>query len=156
MSELCPQISKIFQPDFSFIKSNKDMIRIIIEVIVFIGICYYFNSKNTKTLKHIEDLSQRIEEQEDENEKMKNTIAELTKIVNTPKPKPTPVKVQFENNFKPTPVKHTPIESISVKPVPELLIEEVIDEVIEYDLDNELKIELDDLIEPIKSSHDLD
>jgi hypothetical protein len=66
---------------FGFLTNNKDIVRIIVEVLVLIGICYYFNSRNSKTLKHMEELSQRMEEQEDENEKTRNKISELTTVI---------------------------------------------------------------------------
>jgi hypothetical protein len=47
------------------ILNNKQIIHIVTEVVVLIGIIFYFSSKNRKLLSHIEDLSQRLEEQED-------------------------------------------------------------------------------------------
>ena len=52
-------MSKLFTP-------NKQlMVRIVSEVVVVVGLAFYFNQKNKKLLAHIEDLAQRIEEQED-------------------------------------------------------------------------------------------
>jgi cell division protein FtsB len=175
MSEVSTSINKPISSGFSFISCNKDMIRIAVEVIVFIGICYYFNAKNTKTLKHIEDLSQRIEEQEDENEKMRNTVHEmngsiellkqtiidnekrtetfslLTKHAQTPRvEKPRIQKVKTE------PIKHTPLVSKPIKSKIETIEEEEDDEVIDgveildddevvENLDDELTTELSEL-----------
>jgi hypothetical protein len=47
------------------ILNNKQIIHLVTEVVVLIGIIFYFSSKNRKLLSHIEDLSQRLEEQED-------------------------------------------------------------------------------------------
>ena len=41
------------------------MVHIVSEVVVVVGLAFYFNQKNKKLLAHIEDLAQRIEEQED-------------------------------------------------------------------------------------------
>jgi prefoldin subunit 5 len=158
MSELTPTISNAFQPNFNFLKSNKEVIRIIAEVLVFIGICYYFNSKNTKTLKHIEDLSQRLEEQEDENEKMRNTISaltnsvdELTRTISSQKPEPFKPKLASVRkqpviiDIKQAPVFETntpkPTVEKNVEKTTPILIEEI------EDLDTELESELGELSE---------
>jgi len=41
------------------------MVHIISEVVVLVGLTFYFNQKNKKLMAHIEDLAQRVEEQED-------------------------------------------------------------------------------------------
>lgn len=41
------------------------MVHIASEIVVVIGLTFYFNQKNKKLMGHIQDLSQRIEEQED-------------------------------------------------------------------------------------------
>ena len=58
--------------------TNKDSIRTIIEIIVLIGVCYYFNSKHSKTFKHLEEMSQRLEDQEDMIEKQNLLIKDLS------------------------------------------------------------------------------
>ena len=42
------------------------MVHIVSEVVVLVGLAFYFNQKNKKLLAHIEDLAQRVEEQEDQ------------------------------------------------------------------------------------------
>ena len=49
----------------SKILENKQIIHIATEIVALMGIIFYFSSKNKKLLSHIEDLSQRLEEQED-------------------------------------------------------------------------------------------
>ena len=44
---------------------NKQIIHIAAEILVLVGITFYFSSKNKKLSEHIEDLSQRLEDQED-------------------------------------------------------------------------------------------
>lgn len=60
------------------------MIHIIAEIVVFISLAIYFSQKNKKIMGHMNDLLQRLEEQEDiihKHEKMivklSNTISEL-------------------------------------------------------------------------------
>ena len=58
------------------------MVHIVSEVIVLIGLTFYFNQKNKKLMNHIEDLAQRIEEQEDLLQKHENIIKKLVASVN--------------------------------------------------------------------------
>ena len=57
---------------------NKQIIHIASEIIVLIAVIYYFNGKNKKLLRHIEDLAQRIEDQEELLEKNSKAIQELS------------------------------------------------------------------------------
>ena len=61
---------------------NKQMLHIISEIIVLIGLTFYFNQKNKKLLNHIEDLAQRLEEQEELIQKHENIIIKLVSSVN--------------------------------------------------------------------------
>ena len=45
--------------------NNKQLVHIVSEVIVLLGITFYFSSQNRKLTGHIEELAQQIEEQED-------------------------------------------------------------------------------------------
>lgn len=56
---------------------NKQLIHIASEVVVLIGLTFYFSSKNRKLLTHVEDLAQRLEEQEDKIQKMENTLQQI-------------------------------------------------------------------------------
>jgi hypothetical protein len=67
-------MSKLFE--------NKQIIHIASEFVVLTGLTFYFSSKNKKLLEHIEDLSQRLEEQEDIIQKHDNSIKELINAVN--------------------------------------------------------------------------
>ena len=50
----------------NLISDNKQlMIHVVSEVVVLVGITFYFNQKNKTLLAHIEELAQRVEEQED-------------------------------------------------------------------------------------------
>ena len=66
----------------SKILENKQIIHIATEIVALMGIIFYFSSKNKKLLSHIEDLSQRLEEQEDLIQKHEKIIKQLVQIVN--------------------------------------------------------------------------
>lgn len=61
---------------------KKDIIHIATEIVVLIGITFYFSSKNKKLIDHIEDLSKRIEEQEDVVQKHEKIIMQLVQTIN--------------------------------------------------------------------------
>ena len=65
---------------------KKDIIHIATEIVVLIGITFYFSSKNKKLLEHIEDLSKRIEEQEDIVQKHEKIIIQLVQNINNNNP----------------------------------------------------------------------
>jgi uncharacterized protein YoxC len=56
---------------------NKQLVHIASEVVVLVGLTFYFSSKNKKLLSHIEELSQRIEEQEDRIQKMEVSLQQV-------------------------------------------------------------------------------
>lgn len=65
----------------SKILENKQMIHIAAEVIVILGITFYFSQKNKKIMNHINDLSQRLEDQEDVIQKYEQIITTLSKKI---------------------------------------------------------------------------
>lgn len=76
----------------STLLEKKEIIHIASEVIVIVGIVYYFNQKNKTLLTHIEDLVQRIEEQEDLLQKheqiIKNLVENLNHLANSQHERP--------------------------------------------------------------------
>jgi hypothetical protein len=56
---------------------NKQMIHIASEIVVLVGLTFYFNQKNRKLMSHIEDLAQKIEEQEDLLQKHEQIIKKM-------------------------------------------------------------------------------
>lgn len=66
----------------STLYEKKEIIHIASEIIVIVGIVYYFNQKNKKLLTHIEDLVQRIEDQEDMLQKHEQIIKSLVENLN--------------------------------------------------------------------------
>jgi hypothetical protein len=65
----------------SKILDNKQIVHIAAEVVVLLGITFFFSQKNKKIMNHINDLSQRIEDQEDIIQKYEQIISNLSKKV---------------------------------------------------------------------------
>lgn len=97
---------------------NKQIIHIITEIVILIGITLYFSSKNKKLYEHIEDLSQRLEDQEDLIQKHEQIIRQLVQRLNSSRgsgnspqhtiPTPTPKTVS-------TPVSKSKRNSANIK-----------------------------------------
>jgi len=49
-----------------FIKDNEKLIHICTEIIVLIVVCFFFARKNAKTLKFLQDISVKVDEQEEQ------------------------------------------------------------------------------------------
>ena len=155
---------------------NKQIIHIVTEIIAAIVIIFYFSSKYKKLLGHIEDLSQRLEEQEDIIQKHELIIKQLVQAINNRGPitavpkinnitKP-PVKekkitkkpisrprVSFNDNeevkenHKTKQVEPKQVERV-IEKVPEKVLEQVIEESSDDsdDIDEEIAEELDELL----------
>ena len=61
---------------------NKQMLHIASEVVVLVGLTFFFSQKNKKLMGHIEDLAQRVEEQEDLLQKHEQIIKKLVDTLN--------------------------------------------------------------------------
>lgn len=152
---------------------KKEIIHIASEIIVIVGIVYYFNQKNKKLLTHIEDLVQRIEDQEDMLQKheqiIKSLVENLNRIANSQQERPNDqqsipyqrrsapknkIKQSQKTHTKPPLVAPPKQEKSKVhvsfqKPTPQIIEEEYSDgEEIESnsDLDMELAEELQELV----------
>lgn len=64
---------------------NKQIVHIASEIAVLLGMTFYFNQKNKKLMGHIEDLCQRVEEQEDLIQKHEQIIRKLVDHLNQQK-----------------------------------------------------------------------
>lgn len=64
-----------------FTENKQTMVHIVSEVVVLVGLTFYFNQKNKKLRAHIEDLAQRLEEQEDLLQKHDQIIKQLVEHV---------------------------------------------------------------------------
>jgi hypothetical protein len=102
----------------SQILENKQMIHIVSEVVVLIGLTFYFNQKNKKLLNHIEDLAQRIEEQEDLIQKHENIIKKLVSSINELHANNLPQSLS--KNVMKKPVPKTPLPKVSPRASPKV------------------------------------
>ena len=57
---------------------NKQLVHIASEVVALVGLAFYFSSKNKQLLTHIEELSQRMEDQEDALQRVETTLQKVT------------------------------------------------------------------------------
>ena len=146
------------------------MIHVVSEVVVLVGLTFYFNQKNKKLVAHIEDLAQRVEEQEDLLQKhdqiIKQIVAYISKqqavgqhrsSVSQPQVRRSPPTRRVKHSQKvllkpPASPRDLPPSSqvrVSFANAPQTSIEVVDDSNSEEeeDLDAELKEELSDLVE---------
>jgi hypothetical protein len=116
---------------------NKQMIHIASEIVVVIGLTFYFNQKNKKLMSHIEDLSQRIEEQEDLLQKHEQIIKKLVESIKQYQsefnhnhkqrhsdyyeqpPPPQQIQMKHKKEIKPKSIVTKPVLS---KPEPKLIV----------------------------------
>ena len=69
-------MSKLFE-------NKQQIIHIATEIIALIAITFYFSQKNKKLMTHIEDLAQRIEEQEETLQKHDKLIQKMSSTITT-------------------------------------------------------------------------
>jgi hypothetical protein len=87
---------------------NPQIIHIISEAVVIIGITFYFSQKTKKLMNHINDLTQRLEDQEDIIQKHEQLILKLMNSVDELNNKPNPNQY-LQQPLKQQPVKQQPI-----------------------------------------------
>ena len=86
---------------------NKQLVHIASEVVIAIGLTFYFNQQNKKLKGYIEDLVQRVEEQEELLQKHEQIIRKLVERINqmpVVPPQTAPVSHQQQNPPRRTPV----------------------------------------------------
>lgn len=102
----------------SKILDNKQIIHIASEIIIILGITFYFSQKNKKIMNHINDLSQRLEEQEDVIQKYEQIIGNLSKKIEEHEKKLLFIQnMNLQNNQKVHNIQEVPqkFEKIPVK-----------------------------------------
>ena len=149
-----------------FTVNKQLMIHIASEVVVLVGITFYFNQKNKKLVAHLEDLAQRVEEQEELLQKHDQMIKQIMEYVNRqhlhhqnktrtlqgstknkPRLKSPPIEKKDSSNERPrTPVRVS-FASPEVSPTSKPVESDESDETDDSDLDEELEDELNDLVE---------
>jgi hypothetical protein len=133
------------------ILNKKDIIHIIAEIAVVVGVVYYFSLQNKKLLEHIQKLDSKLEEQQKVIDSHEVIIKEILsnkesftrKVDNQPRIilssfKSSPVFVEKEDKLP-------RIEEIEEEPEEETEEETVIIPDSEVNLDKELEEELKDL-----------
>ena len=97
---------------------NKQMVHIVSEIIVLIALVYYVNQKNKKLLGYIEDLSQRIEEQEDKIENHETILRKIIDNLNRSNIERTREAVETQDNKAMRAVKpRKTVQKVSRKPL---------------------------------------
>lgn len=61
---------------------NKQIIQIAAEVVIIVALFFYFNHKHKRLMNHIEDLAQRLEEQDEMIKKHEQIIKQLVEHIN--------------------------------------------------------------------------
>ena len=65
----------------SITQNKQQTIHVVSEIIVLIGVIFYFNQRHKKLLKHIEEISQRLENQEELLQKHDETIKKIVESI---------------------------------------------------------------------------
>jgi hypothetical protein len=100
-------------------ENKQQMVHIASEIVVLTGLTFYFNQKNKKLMGHIEDLSQRVEEQEDLLQKHEQVIRNLVDFINQQQAQHRPelsVKTPDQQHTPPAHNQATVPPSAPVKP----------------------------------------
>ena len=96
---------------------NKQMIHIASEIVALVGLTFYFNQKNNKLLRHIENLAQKIEEQEDLLQKHENVIKKMLEFINDQNKKNTITSPVLTKHLETTKTrKKPPVKEVHTKP----------------------------------------
>lgn len=145
---------------------NKQLIHIASEVVVLIGLTFYFSSKNKKLLGHVEELAQKLEEQEDRIQKLETNLQQTHQKLDIIVQQMNSgfIRLNQEMTTKQTPKKKTNHTEPIVKEVKEQPVrtptkvqftqkpsepeeEEEEEEEEDSDLDDEIRAELEELVE---------
>lgn len=98
---------------------NKQIIHIASEIVALVGLTFYFNQKNKKLLGHIENLAQKIEEQEDLLQKHEHVIKKMLEFMNEQNQKNTiitPPILSTQVETTKTRKKPQPVKEFHTKP----------------------------------------
>ena len=109
----------------TFMKNNEKLVHIVCEIVILFMLTYYFNRKNSNLFKHIEDISSRLEEQEDEIESLKEQLLQISKFITSEPPSnmqpqpPSNMQPQPPSNMQPQPpsnMQHQPPSNMQPQP----------------------------------------
>jgi len=145
---------------FETIVNKQQMIHMAAEIVILLGVIIYFNQKNRKLANQIEDLIQRVEEQEDIIQKHEQLIQQISTYmisINKSTYIPKPVinastrkqpEVVFATQSAPvarSPTSVPPVLAPVLAPAP--VVNKVLTPILEneIDLDSEIQDELNEL-----------
>ena len=93
------------------------MIHIASEIVALVGLTFYFNQKNNKLLRHIENLAQKIEEQEDLLQKHETVIKKMLEFINDQNQKNTITTPVLTKHLETTKIrKKPPVKEVHTNP----------------------------------------
>lgn len=96
---------------------NKQMIHIASEIVALVGLTFYFNQKNKKLLGHIENLAQKIEEQDDLLQKHEHVIKKMLEFINDQNQKNTIITPPIlTKHLETTKTRKKPAKELHTKP----------------------------------------
>ena len=98
---------------------NKQIIHIVSEIFVIAGITIYFSSQNKKLLNHINDLTQRIDDQEEVIQTHEKKIAQLVSLVENSTNNFPKTTTQIPSNIR----ENMTNKSVGTKPVENKTVE---------------------------------
>lgn len=156
----------------NMMENKQQMIHIIAEIVLMIAIVFYFNQKHKKVLSLVEDLAQRVEEQEDLLQKHEEVIKKLVEGFNvlqteqykTPPPQAMPQQTMPPQAMPPQamakkPVKlqvHKPVKKIQTRvPVVEKIVEPKVELELEPQVEPELEQEVESEVEELNFEEEL-
>ena len=147
-------------------KLNEQMVHIATEIVVILGLTFYFNQKTKKLMGCIDELNKKVQEQEELLKKHEQIIKQMIEFINKleiPKEQPK------EKNGKKTKIPKSPVvtkkdvlkiplkvsektNNIKIEPKPKVKLTKIqeLESEEESDLDAELEEELKELIESDK------
>ena len=125
-------------------ENKQQMVHIIAEIVAMVAMVFYFNQKHKKVLTIVEDLSQRIEEQEELIQKHEEVIKKLVEgFNNTQKVQPMTQQPMTQQ-----PMTQQPMTQQSSMEIQKTMQAEPKEYIVSEDLDKELANELLELEEP--------
>jgi outer membrane biosynthesis protein TonB len=136
---------------------NKQLLHVAGEVVILLGVTYFFTQKHKKVMAHVEDLAQRLEEQDEMIQKHEQVIRKLVETINS-RPaaipqhslgslrtqQPLPSRPILKRKKKPKPPV-IPEPEPEPEPEPRVQFIESDDSDEDDDLDSELRNELSEL-----------
>ena len=141
-------------------ENKQQMIHIIAEIVLMIAIVFYFNQKHKKVLSLVEDLAQRVEEQEDLLQKHEEVIKKLVEGFNvlqteqykTPPPHAMPQQAMPQQAMPPQAMAKKPVKLQVHKPVKKIqprvpVVEKIVEPKVELELEPQVELELEQEVE---------